>query len=366
MGRSHRATRRVVACISVASLCFACAVFASSPSVAQNTTRRFSFGCTHSVKGFTVPQGSWARARIEVAGAEGNTAHGSDSGRPGGGGAVSATVSVQPGDVMFVAVGCRTGWGDGSYGQGGAGGIATGDGLHDGGHGGGASRVTGAGWMLIAGGGGGPGSEGGAQKTTGGAGGPGGNPAGNGGRGCCTSLPGGQGGAAHTGMGQPGEDALGNFSGAGGGGGGGCNGGGGGGGAPEDSESGGAGGGGGSSCTRGSGMTDVEFGAKPHEGNGSVTITLYVAPAAPAPTTSSRSSTTTMPPTTSTTAPSPPTSTSSTTTSGTTSTTTTSSTTTSTRPPSTALTPLTVHLRSPLIGGALVTIQRHAVVETIG
>ncbi|MEV4252383.1 hypothetical protein AB0J52_04350 [Spirillospora sp. NPDC049652] len=271
---------------------------------AQQDTRTFVY--TGAPEQFTVPEGVCELTVDAFGAAGGNAVYGS----PGGlGGAVHATVPVQPGDVLTIDVGGAGTGGDlqagtparGGYGGGGQPGAfqedrRPGNGTVGGGGGGATTVSTALEPLIIAGGGGGgagnftetTGGEGGAGGQTGtngnspgtpGAGG-GGASGGNGGAGGAggqpisdSDQPGLPGGAATGRVGGDGAvNLLDPHMGTGGGGGGGAHGGGAGGSSTPNST--GAGGGGGGSSLGPAGAT-YETGVR--QGNGEVTLTYDTA-----------------------------------------------------------------------------------------
>jgi type II secretory pathway pseudopilin PulG len=211
-----------------------------------------NFSCTGGSQSYTVPSSVYTLT-YTINGAEGYVA----SGTGGLGGQVTGTLSVTPGEVLTVNVGCQGTSGSGGYGGGGGGGTG-GGGI--GGGGGGASQISnGSTALAIAAGGGGNGGDNGSVGgagggTTGATGGYAGSYAGYGGKGGSTTAggAGGTGSEAGGGLtGNPGSSLNGGAGGAstgnvyGGGGGGGGGGYFGGGGAEGGGGGGYAGGGGG-------------------------------------------------------------------------------------------------------------------------
>ena len=250
-------------------------------AAALASAQSITFNCTPKAQqNYTVPPGVTA-VMIQAFGAQGGP--GDDGVFGGEGGSVTATVSVTPGEILAVFVGCKGGDGGSTGGPGGFNGGAKGG--NGAGGGGGASDVRQGGSALAnrivaAGGGGGGGGD------VGGNGGVGGNQTGGKGADGTPPATGGSGGTPSSGgMGGAGldngsnGDPLGGNGGAGGasgfdegggGGGGGFFGGGGGGGTTVDAPTGGGGGGGGSSFAIVPGAT---FSQGVNLGNGSVTIT---------------------------------------------------------------------------------------------
>ena len=259
-----------------------------------------AFACTGTPTSYTVPAGVTSLALV-TAGAAGGTSGRSTyvAAGPGGRGAVIVgRLSVSPGDVYTIAVGCQGGrggvsesfgnggGGDGGFGvvRGGKAGFSTADGAPNsssgGGGGGGATGIstayplTAGSLLLAAAGGGGGGGAG--LYTAGGRGGAAGA-AGDGGDPCCGGGGGGSGSVGGSEVGAIGgsgsSSAFGSSAGGGGGGGGGVQGGGGGT-AGHYLGGGGGGGGGGQSLrtarvTLGSGTSYTMLGA----GNGVLLIT---------------------------------------------------------------------------------------------
>lgn len=251
-----------------------------APTVGKDAQGRttYTFSYTGAVEPWTVPSGV-TRIKIEAFGAQGNSL-----GTAGGRGAkVTATISVTPGEVLYMYVGGINGWNGG-----GAGGYSK-----SGFNGGGATDIRRGGTglnnrIIVAGGGGGAAydyhnlsvSRGGAGGQVG-SDGEGGSWSTSRGRGA-TQSSGGSGGIGYDGGGDGGSGALGiggsggyGYSG-GGGGGGGYYGGGGGGGHDDPSRRGG-GGGGGSSYVIPS-ATDVTYESGVRVGDGLIVITILNTP----------------------------------------------------------------------------------------
>lgn len=239
------------------------------------------FNYTGAVQNFIVPPGVTS-ITIQAFGAQGGSGQGSVAG--GNGGSVTATISVTPGQTLYIYVGGRgtdasIGTGGGTGGAGGFnGGGAGGDASEGGGGGGGGASDVRQGVddlghrVVVAGGGGGGGGYGGN-------GGKGGNTVGQTGfNGSGSTAGGGGSGSGGTGGsiggddGQEGIGGDGGVSGDGGGGGGGGGYYGGGGGGSGDS---GAGGGGGSSFVIGT-ASGVAYSQGVQTGNGQVILTYSV------------------------------------------------------------------------------------------
>jgi hypothetical protein len=304
-------------------------LWATAPPATSASMSPIHYAYTGTVASYTVPSdGSVCSVTLSLAGADGGDGRGgfTESGGIGGsGGRITATLDVEPGQILVISVG----------GAGHDGGIVAGDGTPgDGAGGSGGGGAGGQGEIVSAGGGGasfarystqvdtvslaagggggggfsqGPGGDGGVGQAAGTDGGLSGTGAWGMGGGGGTLTAGGSGGAAGNADGNatPGADApsplfydggdggttTDPLAGGGGGGGGGWHGGGGGGGA-SDSSTGGGGGGGSSGAITGTTGVGPGTQAQDGAGNGSATLTP-IAGHCPSTTTTTLATTTT-------------------------------------------------------------------------